>query len=125
MKIKGKIVKGLGESGKFLAIDWVDKQLCEKFGFSPFPGTLNIRVDDAGVQEMLKEKATERLIHQSEGFCDAVLFKVTVSGTYECGVVIPLVPGYDGQLLEIVAPVHLKEALSIDDGDEVVLHLEL
>jgi riboflavin kinase, archaea type len=125
MKVKGKVVKGLGESGKFLAIDWVDRQLSDKFGFSPFPGTLNVKVDDASVQEMLKEKATERLIHQSEGFCDAVLFKVMVGGKYECGVVIPLVPGYDRQLLEIVAPLHLKEALSIDDGDEIVLHLEL
>jgi riboflavin kinase len=125
MKVKGRVVKGLGESGKFLAIDWVDKQLCEKFGFSPFPGTLNIRVDDSGVQELLKKKATERLTHQSEGFCDAILFKALVNETQECGVIIPLVPGYDGQLLEIVAPVHLKEALKIDDGDEVVLHLKL
>jgi riboflavin kinase, archaea type len=125
MKVKGKVVTGLGESGKFLAIDWVEKQLCEKFGFSSFPGTLNVMVEDAGVQKMLKEKATERLIHQSEGFCDAVLFKVLVSGVYECGVVIPLVPGYDGRLLEIVAPVHLKKALAIDDGDEVVLDLRL
>ena len=125
MKVKGKVVKGLGESGKFLAIDWVDKQLCEKFGFSPFPGTLNIEVDDAGVQEMLKEKGTERLIHQSEGFCDAILLKALVSGKHECGVVIPLVPGYDGRLLEIVAPVHLKQALGINDGDEITLDLKL
>ena len=125
MKLKGKVVKGLGESGKFLAIDWVDRQLNEKLGFSPFPGTLNIMLDDATVQEMLKKKATERLIHKTEGFCDAVLFKVVVAEKYECGVVIPLVKGYDGQLLEIVAPVHLKEALHIDDGDEVTLELSL
>jgi riboflavin kinase, archaea type len=125
MKVSGKVVAGLGESGKFLAIDWVDRQLGEKFGFSPFPGTLNVMVNDTGVQEMLKDRATERLIHQSEGFCDAVLFRVLVSGKYECGVVIPLVPGYDGRLLEIVAPVHLKRALSLSDGDEVVLDLQL
>jgi riboflavin kinase, archaea type len=125
MKVKGRVVKGLGESGKFLAIDWVDRQLSEKLGFSPFPGTLNIRVGDASIQEMLKQKSTERLTHQSEGFCDAVLFKVLVGDKYECGVVIPLVPGYDGQLLEIVAPVYLKQALGINDGDEIVLDLRL
>ncbi len=125
MKVKGRVVKGLGESGKFLAIDWVDRQLNEKLGFSPFPGTLNVLLDDATVQEALKERATERLVHQTEGFCDAVLFKVLVNDKYECGVVIPLVKGYDGRLLEIVAPVHLKEALHIDDGDEVTLELSL
>jgi riboflavin kinase, archaea type len=125
MKLKGKVVRGLGESGKFLAIDWVDKQLKEKLGFSPFPGTLNVVLDDASVQIMLKEKSTERLVHQSDGFCDAILFKVLVNDKYKCGVVIPLVPGYDERLLEIVAPVHLKEALSVDDGDEVALDLAL
>jgi riboflavin kinase, archaea type len=123
MRIKGKIVKGIGESGKFLAIDWVDRQLREKFGFSPFPGTLNIMIDDVNVQKMLREKDADRLIHQSEGFCDAILAKVLVNDKYECGVVIPLVEGYDGRLLEIIAPVHLKEALNIGDGDEIVLGL--
>jgi riboflavin kinase len=125
MKIKGKVVKGIGESGKFLAIDWVDKQLSEKLGFSPFPGTLNVMLDDVSVQKLLKEKGTDRLVHQSEGFCDAILFKVLVNDKYECGVVIPLVEKYDGRLLEIVAPVHLKETLDIDDGDEVTLDLSI
>ena len=124
MKVKGRVVKGLGESGKFLAIDWVDAQLRESLGFSPFPGTLNVVVEDASVQEILKSKSTKRLTHKSEGFCDAVLSKVLVCDKYECGVVIPLVQGYDGRLLEIVAPVHLKQALCINDGDEIVLDLK-
>jgi CTP-dependent riboflavin kinase len=123
MKIKGKVIKGIGESKGFLSIDWVDRQLKEKLKFQPFYGTLNIAVDDVQVQAMLKEKATERLVHQTEGFCDAVLIKGLVNDKYECGVIIPLVKDYDERLIEIVASVHLKDALHIEDGDEVYLEL--
>jgi riboflavin kinase, archaea type len=123
MKVKGKVVKGIGESRGFLSIDWVDRQLKEKLRFQPFYGTLNITVDDVQVQGILKEMATERLAHQTEGFCDAVLIKGMINDKYECGVVIPLVKNYDEKLLEIVAAVHLKDTLKIEDGDEVSLDL--
>ncbi|MCX5806297.1 MAG: DUF120 domain-containing protein [Proteobacteria bacterium] len=123
MKIKGKVVKGIGESKGFLSIDWVDQQLKEKLKFQPFYGTLNITIDDAHVQGMLKEKAADRLVHQTEGFCDAVLIKGLINDKYECGVVIPLVKNYDERLLEVVASVHLKQALHVEDGDEVYLDL--
>jgi CTP-dependent riboflavin kinase len=52
-------------------------------------------------------------------------YRGRINGRYECGVIIPLVPNYPEQILEIVAPVHLKDALSIRDGDEVELDLEV
>jgi CTP-dependent riboflavin kinase len=61
---------------------------------------------------------------RAEGFCDAVLIKGRINDRYECGVVIPLIEKYDERLLEVVAPVYLKEALHIGDGDEVTLNLD-
>ena len=124
MKIKGKVVTGLGESGKFLAIDWVNRAVCEKFTFRPFCGTLNIEVTDPAVQKQLIRESTDRIAACEEGFCDAVTYRGRVNGRYECGLIIPLVPNYPEQLLEIVAPVQLKDALNIKDGDEVELELE-
>lgn len=123
MRIKGKVVRGIGESKGFLAIDWVKQQLYEKLKFFPFPGTLNITLDDENVQRILKERGTDRLVHQIEGFCDALIFKGLINDKYECGVVLPLVEKYDEFLLEVVAPVNLKQGLHIDDGDEVTLDL--
>jgi len=125
MRIKGRVVKGMGISKKFLAINWVNQQLCEKLSFLPFQGTLNVALDDVKLQSMLKEKCTGRLVSCAEGFCDAVLIRGSINDRYECGVVIPLVEKYDEGLLEVVAPVHLKQALHIDDGDEVTLNLDI
>ncbi len=123
MRIKGKVVTGLGESGKFLAIDWVNREVCKKFKFTPFCGTLNVQVKDSAVQRSLISQ-DHRLASCQEGFCDAVIARGTINGRYQCGVIIPLVEGYPENILEIVAPVHLKNALGIRDGDEVELELE-
>jgi riboflavin kinase, archaea type len=125
MKIEGRVIKGVGESKGFLAIEWVDAQLREKFSFPPFPGTLNISLADPQVQRALKEKGRARLVHKEEGFCDAVLIKGRINGEHPCGVVIPLVENYDEGVLEVVAPVCLKEILHIDDGDMVTLDLDM
>ena len=125
MKIKGKVVTGLGESGKFLAIDWVNREVCGKFKFTPFCGTLNIHVEDPAIQRELKKRGTDRITSYEEGFCDALTYRGRINDRYECGVIIPLVPNYPEQILEIIAPVHLKDALGIHDGDEVELDLEL
>ncbi len=125
MKITGTVVSGLGESGSFLAIPWVCEQLVEKLSFSPYCGTLNIDVQDAKIQEGLKRRRADRIVSPEKGFCDALLFKGMIADRYPCGVIIPLVPDYPGNILEIVASVHLKEALPVKDGDGIEVDLSL
>jgi riboflavin kinase, archaea type len=125
MKIKGKIVKGLGESGKFLAVDWVNQAVREAFRFTPFCGTLNIDVADPSIQRKLIQRDAGRIAAPDPGFCDAIMARGRINGRYDCGVIIPLVPNYPEHILEIVAPVQLKEALGVADGDEVELELDL
>ena len=124
MKIKGRIVRGVEESGKFLAVDWVNKAVREAFGFAPFPGTLNIDVTDPSIQRRLIEQDAGRIAAVDPGFCDAIIARGRINNRYDCGVIIPLVPNYPERILEIVAPVQLKNALGVNDGDEVELELE-
>jgi riboflavin kinase, archaea type len=123
MRIKGKIVRGVGESSSFMAIPWVSKQMRQKLGFQPYGGTLNIAVEDPEVQRSLKARGGDRLRSEAAGFCDALIFSGTIAGKYECGIVLPLVSNYDECLLEILAPVHIKDSLGLKDGDEITLEL--
>jgi len=125
MKITGRIVKGVGESSGFIAIPWVTRRMTEKLGFRPYGGTLNIAIDDPEVQRNLKTHGGDFLRSEAPGFCDALIFRGRIAGTYECGVVLPLVPSYDECLLEILAPVHLKNSLGLTDGDTISLELYL
>jgi riboflavin kinase, archaea type len=125
LKVTGTVVSGLGESGSFLAIPWVNSQIVEKLCFSPFCGTLNIDVHDPHVQETLKNCCSNRILPQESGFCDALVVDGMIAGRYPCGVILPLVEHYPDCILEIVAPVHLKEALELRDGDGIEVEIYL
>jgi len=47
-----------------------------------------------------------------------MLFKADIE-SLECAVVVPLVPNYKKNLLEVIAPIYLRGNLRLKDGDDV------
>jgi len=119
MTLSGTVFAGQGEGQKFAKLPWFKKQLKEKLGFSPYPGTLNIRLSRDSVEiKKLLEKAKPIKISPVEGFCQGVSFKARLFDL-ECAIVIPEVADYPLDLLEIVAPTNLRKRLRLKDGDVV------
>ena len=115
------MVSGRGEGRKYVELEWVKQQVKEKLGFDPYPGTLNLRLDEENVKRrvLLEKDAKLRLCH-SEGYCTGLLFKASLDGV-ACGVVIPQVENYPENVLEVVASVNLKQKLRLRDGDLVTV----
>src|SRR5579864_2735518 len=44
---EGSVSSGLGRGAQFLSIAWVRRELRQKLGLDPFPGTLNLQVPPA------------------------------------------------------------------------------
>jgi riboflavin kinase len=125
VKVTGTVVSGLGESASFLSIPWVNDQLSKSLKFSPYCGTLNIKLHNPEIQKVLKTGNGTKVVPAEKGFCEALVFEGVVAGRHPCGAILPLVMNYPDDVLEIVAPLHLKQALGISDGDtiEVELHV--
>ena len=123
LKATGTVVSGLGESASFLSLQWVNDQVVENLSFSPYRGTLNIDTGNSTIQNKLKEHAKKSIIPVEKEFCEALIFDAMITGRYRCGVILPLLPNYPGNILEIVAPIHLKQALKIDDGAEIEVEI--
>jgi len=118
--IEGKAFSGKGEGARFVKLPWVKKQIEEKLGFTPFLGTLNLRLRENGVKlkEQL-EKIDSIEILPVEGFCRGKCFKAYLMDSLECAVVVPEVAEYPADVIEIIAPVNLREKLQLKDGDVV------
>src|SRR6476620_155827 len=52
---KGKIVNGMGEGAYYMSLDEYKKQFKEKLGYVPFPGTLNLKLEDKIYMDKKKE----------------------------------------------------------------------
>jgi riboflavin kinase len=121
IKLNGKVFSGQGEGKKLIELPWVSRQIKEKLGFTPYHGTLNLRLSEESVKHRRTlEKAAVMRVCPAEGYCTGLLFKAFIAGL-ECGVVIPEVENYPENVLEVVASVCLREKLQLRDGDEVTV----
>jgi riboflavin kinase len=119
--LNGTVSHGGGEGKKFLELPWVKRQIHEKLGFTPYPGTLNVKLSQESAEhKKLLEKAHSFEVCPAEGYCRGMLIRASI-GTLECAVVVPEVAGYPANLLEIIAALNLRETLQLEDGDEVTV----
>lgn len=121
IKIIGKVLSGKGGGRSFLKLPWVKQQITAKLLFTPYLGTLNIQIssDSTGKRKLL-EKVASMMVYPAEGYSTGKIFKATID-TVKCGIVIPEVVGYPQNLIEIIAPVNLREKLQLSDGDEIIV----
>jgi CTP-dependent riboflavin kinase len=131
-KINGVIFSDLGQASSFMALDWVQAMLKKSLGFAPFPATLNVRPkmqEDARIWEAVQKNFPGIPLPPADnGFCSARLYRVEVQGPSNSAngkvsgaVLLPDVNGYPKDKIEIIAPVRLKSALGVTDGDQLTL----
>jgi len=116
---EGAVFSGKGEGRKFISLPWVTSQIEAALGFTPFAGTLNIRLtEENAAKKRLLDEAEKFEIRPKEGYCTGFLLKAEINGM-SCGVVLPQVPNYPTDELEIVAAPNLRERLGLRDGSTV------
>jgi len=122
----GKIVSGARQAAFFTQLDWVQAQCAKKLGFKPYPGTLNLEISDKDIDliKSLEDVETITLIPPDPKFCSARTLPVKIKGI-QGAIVVPAedVQIHAQNILEVIAPVFLKEALGLDDGDFVKIKI--
>ena len=108
-----------------MALDWVQKALRDGLGFSPYPATLNLRLEsDKAMAVWQKVKSEMRgidIIPPDPSFCKARCFLVEIEGKQKGAVLLPEVEGYPANKVEVIAPVRLKDELRVRDGGRITL----
>jgi catechol 2,3-dioxygenase-like lactoylglutathione lyase family enzyme len=126
--IRGKVSSGAGKGQHFTRLDWARAQFVDKLGIDPYPGTLNLIVEDQGSQaawSALRDGPGIRIenLKSGSGDCQARCYRVQVAGCPDAAIVLPEVGAYPENEVEIIAPIALRNALGIKDGDEIVLQV--
>lgn len=111
----------MGEGRYYVSIEGYRRQFKEKLGFDPYPGTLNLKIprEEMYFRSRLDEEEgikIEGFKTEERTFGDVKAFKCRVKGV-EGAVVIPQRTHYPKNVLELIAPVRLREVLSLKDGD--------
>jgi riboflavin kinase len=125
VRIRGRVASGLGEGQYYISREGYRRQFSEKLGFDPSPGTLNLQLDEPFALSDSDPKSV-----RIEGFCDegrtfgACRCRPVKINGIKGAIVRPERTSYPTTLLELIAPVNLREALGLSDGDVVEVILE-
>jgi riboflavin kinase, archaea type len=122
---EGTVFSGQGRGKKFVELPWFKGQVEEKLGFSPYPGTLNLVLTGKKVENRrLLEVSNGLMVKPQTGYYSGVMFRASIDGL-ECAVVIPIMPNYPNDVLEVIAPIYLREKLKLADGSLVAVSVNV
>ena len=118
MEIKGTVVSGVGEGQVY-----VEKYLPyfeDTLGFTCHPGTLNIKVKK---EPSLDGFQKFTITPEEEALVPVDCYLVRINGVFDGAIVIPQKTRHGKDIIELVAPVNLREEMKLKDGDEIVCEL--
>lgn len=122
--LRGRVTTGEGRGAGFTALPWARSAFRAGLGIEPFPGTLNLSLAsarDLWTWARLRQQPGFPMPAPDPGQCDAVCYPVLLAGRVPGAIVLPRVRGYAPDRLEVIAPLSLRQALGLADGDEVVV----
>ncbi|HID60497.1 MAG TPA: DUF120 domain-containing protein [Hadesarchaea archaeon] len=126
IKISGRVVTGIGEGRYYMSQTHYIKQFEKEAGFTPYPGTLDIKLDKGSLEskEMLLQlpsKEIQGFETKERAFGQVKFFQAKLKNS-KVVVVLP-VRSHHTEILEIIAPHNLRNVLKLRDGDPV--HMEV
>ena len=128
----GPLVDGFGEGQRFTAIDWVRQRFRNLLQIDPYPGTVNVRLTSAEQRAALARVRAARgiVLPPEAGFCAATCYRASMAGPaggpgIPAAIVVPHVPGYPEDRVELVAAVNVRSVLGVKTGDEITIRVTL
>lgn len=133
IEYSGSVQTGMGEGSQFISLQGYTEQFCERLGYDPFPGTLNIELTEKSIQRRSALEGTTPVpidgwSDDKRTFGPVKCYPTTIetaSGkTYEpAHIVVPERTDHDEDQLEVIAPDELRDRLDLTDGDSLTVHV--
>ncbi len=122
--VNGTIVRGLGEGTYFMSMPHYRREIKDKLDFKSYPGTLNIKVNKKEFDSLKNQKSIKIHGYKSGNkiFGGAICYKARIKGINGAIIIPDLTKHRD--IIELIAPIHLKSELKLKDGDKIKVELQ-
>ena len=121
--INGIIARGLGEGTYFMSMHHYQQEIKKRLGFRAYPGTLNLKVSRSQRNSFKKINPIkiDGFKKNNKIFGGADCYKAKIKNIHG-SVIVPHLTKHKN-VIEFIAPVHIKSELKIKDGDKIKLEL--
>lgn len=124
--VRGRVTDGMGEGRHYISLSGYMRQFVDKLGYEPFPGTLNLTLDEESVRRRSRLEAIDAVPidgweDEDRTYGPAVCYPARVEaegGTYErAHAIVPERTHHDEDNLELIAPEKLRDVISLSDDE--------
>ena len=129
--LRGTLVSGMGEGAYYMGLKGYTKQFQSKIGYIPFPGTLNVRLDQKIHQESIKQFETLNGI-KIKSFSDGKrtygwvkCFSAKLNNSINCQLIILERTHHDDSVIELISKVCLRKNAKLKDGSKISIKIEI
>jgi len=132
LTLTGTVTTGMGEGKHYISLPGYERQFEERLGYTPFPGTLNVDLDEASIRARGELGAQASIPIDSwedddrtYGAATCYPARIEYDGeTFEpVHVIVPDRTHHDEENLELIAPAKLRDELGLADDDTIAIHL--
>jgi len=126
--ICGEVVSGLKEGSYYMKIPEYKKQFRERLGFSPYPGTLNLKLkneEDIKARQELERfsgMGIEGFVKNGRTFGSVKCFRAKL-GNFSGAVIMPARTHHGFNTLEFISKEKIRDKISLKDGDEICVKI--
>ncbi len=131
IELKGFLVSGMGEGAYYMSLPGYTDQFKSKIGYIPFPGTLNVKLNEIIYVDAIKRLCKSNCIIIN-GFSDGVrtygwvkCFKAILNKSIDCHLIFLERTHHDNSIIEIISQNYLREVAKISNRSEIVIKINL
>lgn len=131
IELKGTLVSGMGEGAYYMGLKGYTKQFESKIGYVPFPGTLNVRLDNKIHQESIKQFEFLDGI-KIKSFSDVKrtygwvkCFSGKLNNSINCNLIILERTHHDSSVIELISKVCIRKNAKLKDGSKVTIKIPI
>jgi riboflavin kinase len=125
--LEGKVVSGMGEGAYYMSLDGYKTQFRQKLGYEPYPGTLNVKLAEEIFMNSRPDIEKSSYVYiqgfndgsRTYGWVKCYPADINDGAISDSAILVLERTHYDTSLLEVIAPVCIKDYLGIRNGDRV------
>ena len=129
--VNGELVTGMGEGKYYMSLKGYTKQFREQIGYTPFPGTLNVKLEKKEQIESLRQLTNLEGI-KIQGFSDGKrtygwvkCFSCIINAKVKAEIILLERTHHDLSTIEIISSDEIRKKLGLKNGSNVSIRVSI